>query len=254
MYDLELVPVTETGVNFTFGKKRVARTITNKEDVEMLTSLSYLACQNKSTIMELCADFGNGPRFNPYDIFTVPIGAFGGLSASKDKETRDASGYYTTKDGRPIPGTRDPMSSDVYHGTSTKKNRIPFTTTVGLWLFNKAFIEPMSDILGYVNYSITKKTYGGINGKLSNALLQDKISLTQLKAFIQLGQLWMSMCSSLASSHSTLLFAMQERIAKKKEEILKRPGMKEALDNGDLLKMKEFEKELIAYAPGDPEG
>lgn len=248
VYDLEIVPVSEAGLNFTFDKKRVARHITDKADIDMLLGLTYQQCQVKSTIMDLCANFGNGPRFNPYDTFTVPAGSFGGLSASKDKETKDASGYYTTKDGRPIPTTRDPMSSDVYHGTSTKKNRTPFTTTVGLWLFNKAFIEPMSDILGYINYSVTKKSYGKINDSLSNALLQDKISLRQLKNFIQLGQLWMSMCSSLASSHTELMFAMQEKIAKKKEEILKRPGMKEALDNGDLLKMKDFENELIDYA------
>lgn len=248
MYENYLIPLSEAGVNFTFDKKRVAKKITKKEDIDLLLNLTYKQCQVKSTIMDLCADFGDGPRFNTYDIFTVPAGAFGGLSSSSDKETKEAAGYYTYKDGRPIPNTREPMATDVYHGTSTKKNKAPFTTTVGLWLFNKAFIEPMSDILGYINYSITKKTYGNINDKLSNALLQDHISLKQLKSFIQLGQLWMSMCSSIAGSHTELMFAMQEKIAKKKEEILRRPGMKKALDAGDMIKMKEFENELIKYA------
>ena len=248
MYDLEIIPVNEAGLNFTFDKKRQAKVITDKDEIEKLLNLTYKDCQLKSTIMDLCADFGNGPRFNPYDVFTVPAKRFGGLSMSKDQETKDASGYYTFKDGRPIPTTREPMKSDIYHGTSTKKNKASFTTTVGLWLFNKAYIEPMSDLLGYVNDSITKKSYGNINDKLSNALLQDKISLRQLKNFLQLGQLWMSMCSSIAGSHTELMFAMQEKIAAKKQEILKRPGMKEALENGDLVKMKEFENELIAYA------
>ena len=58
-------------------EKRVSRMITKKEDVEYLLSIKEKDITT-SFIMENFADFGEGPRFYPYDLIEVPVGAYGG--------------------------------------------------------------------------------------------------------------------------------------------------------------------------------
>lgn len=237
-----------TGLNFTLDKKRKAKEITDEKDVEELLAIDHREASRKSTIMSLCANFGVAPRFNPYDILKIPAGIYGGISKDAKDDLLDEVGFYKDKNGVPLPPGKRPSSSDIYVPTSTKKNKNTFTTTVGLWLFNRCFIEPISDILGYVNYSITKKSNGKINDIMSKAVLDDKISVQQIKNYIEQSQLWMSMSSAVSSSHTEAIFAMSEQINKKKQEILNRPGMKEKLDAGNLVAMKQVEAELIAYA------
>lgn len=207
------------GINFAKPQKRKARLITDKNELESILSIDHTKASQKSTIMDLFGDFGDGPKYNPYDIITVPPRAYGGLSKI-DKEVACTS--------------------------STKTNSTKFVTTIGLWIFNRWFIEPMSDILGYINESITADVYGSINKKVSYALLEDKITVKQLKNFIIDSQIIMSCCSAIASSHTETMFTMEELIAKKKKELLKKyeKGIKEV----DLTVMKALEAELIDYA------
>ena len=237
-----------TGLNFTLDKKRVAREIKNKRELESILAITHETASKKSTIMDMCANFGDGPKYNPYDIIQVPAGIFGGLSSSTNAYTKSESGFYISKDGVPLSSGAVPTKTDIFVPTSTKKNKKPFTTTVGLWLYNRCFIEPIVDLFGYINSSMTKDLNGKINGIMSEAILADKMSIQQLKNYIEQSQVWMSMCSSIASSHTEAIFAMGEQIAKKKQEIFSRPGMKEKLDAGNLVAMKQVEAELIAYA------
>ena len=208
---------TSSGINFKKSEKRISKTITNKDQIEEIISIDHFKAMEKSTIMDLFADFGDGPKYQPYYIIDIPPHKYGGLSKI-DKDCQ----------------------------SSKKTNSSKFTTTVGLWIFNKAFIEPMSDVLGYINEPITKDVYGDINKKISYALLEDKITVRQLKDFIMQSQIMMSCCSALSSSHTELMFTMEQDIAKKKEALKKKYGKK--LEENDLVAAKNYENELIDYA------
>ena len=129
--------------------KRISKHIEKPNDVKEILELTHDRACEKSLIMDWFADYGKGPKFNPYDTIDIPKGYYG----------------------------------------KTKKNKNEFTTTVGLWVFNKSFIEPFSDILGYINKTITNGVYGDINKKLSYALLEEKISVAELKEFINQTQI-----------------------------------------------------------------
>ena len=228
-------------LNFSPEKKRKSKKITNKEEIDKILSINHSQARLKHILMELFGDFGNGPQYNPYDIIEVPKGAFGGLSYSKN-EMDKAEAIAIILD------YKDPKKK-IEIKTSTKKNKHSFTTTVGTLIFNRIFTEPISDILGYINQAITKGGYGKlINSKISYAILEDRMSITQLKHLIENSQLIMSCCSAWSSSHTNTIFTMQEEITKKKEEILNRPGMREKIEAADLTTMKEMEKELIKYS------
>lgn len=211
------------GYNFQKFTKRKSKVITDKNGLSYILSIDHKVASQKSTIMELFANFGNGARFNPYDIITIPPHHYGGLSKIKDP-------WYQSESG----------------SSSNKTNSSAFTTTIGLWIFNRSFIEPMSDILGYINEPVTHDMYSDINKKISYALLEDKITVRQLKNFIIQSQILMSCCSALAPSHTETFFSMEEDIAREKAKLEKQ--YKKELESGDLVTMKKMEKQLIDYA------
>ena len=209
----------DSGINFKKEAKRVPKEITDKDDLKEILELTHDKAAQKTIVMDYFGDFGDGPRFQPYWTIKVPAGAYGGYSKINKEIT-----------------------------TSKRTNKAPFTTTIGLWIFNKMFIEPMSDILGYINTTITAGVYGDINQKVSYALIEDKITVQQLKDFISQSQILMSCCSALSSSHTNTIFFMEEKIAKKKEELRKKYGDKLSRDNPDLDAASKYETELIDYA------
>jgi len=209
----------DSGINFKQEKKRESKEITNKDDLKEILSITHDKAAQKITIMDYFGDFGDGPRFQPYWILKVPANTYGGYSKINKENT-----------------------------TSKRTNKTPFTTTIGLWIFNKMFIEPMSDVLGYVNTPITAGTYKDINQKVTYALIEDKITIRQLKDFISQSQILMSCCSALSSSHTNAIFTIEEKISKKKEELKKKYGDKLSSDNPDLDTASKYEKELIDYA------
>ena len=186
--------------------KRTSKNIQNPNDVKEIIELTHERACEKSLIMDWFADFGDGPRFNTYDIITIPKGSYG----------------------------------------LSKKNKNSFKTTVGLWVFNKSFIEPFSNILGYINEPITSDVYNDINSKLSYALLEEKITVDQLKDFITQSQIIMSCASAICPSHTMDMLLFTNKAEKKKKELEKQ--YKEGLAKGDLSAVKAIENELINYA------
>ena len=184
------------------ASKRISKHIQKPNDVEEILALTHDRACEKSLIMDWFADYGDGPRFNTYDTIDIPKGYYG----------------------------------------SSKKNKNQFTTTIGLWVFNKSFIEPFSDILGYINYTITDDSYGDINTTLSYALLEDRIALDSLKDFITQSQILMSCASAICPSHTMDMLLLTEKAQKKKKELEKQ--YKEELKNGDLSAVKKVEDEL----------
>lgn len=188
------------------ANKRISKHIQKPSDVEEILALTHERACEKSLIMDWFADYGDGPRFNTYDTIDIPKGLYG----------------------------------------SSKKNKNEFTTTIGLWVFNKSFIEPFSNIVGYVNEPITDGVYGDINKQLSYALLEEKITVDDLKDFIVQSQILMGCASAICPSHTMDMLLFTTKAEKKKKELEKQ--YKEGLDAGDLNAVKAVENELIAFA------
>ena len=193
-------------VNAPTIKKRHPKEINRQADIDEIVNISYENACKRSTIMSWFADFGEGPRFNTYDTIIIP----------KDK--------YGLK----------------------KKNKKPFKTTVGIWLFNKSCIEPMSDVLGYVNTTMTKKAYKSLNQTISYAILENKITTRQLKTFICQCQLIMGCTSALCPSHTMDLLLLTNKAEVKKKQLEKENA--EGLAKNDLVAMKKVEDGLIDWA------
>lgn len=186
--------------------KRISKEITNPNDIKEILALTHERASEKSLIMNWFADFGDGPRFEPYDTIRIPKGLYG----------------------------------------NKKKNSNEFTTTIGLWVFNKSFIEPLSDVLGYINKTITKDEYDSINSVLSYALLENRITVDELKDFIVQSQIIMSCASAICPSHTMDMLLITTKAEKKKKELEKENA--EGLKNGDLSAVKNIEDGLINFA------
>ena len=90
--------------------KRTSKRITSKEDIDFLLAVTEDEACKLSFIMDCFGKFGDKERFQPFDIVDIPIGSY---------------------------------------GPEGKKNKNVFTTTVGIWIFNKAFIEKeLFDLFG----------------------------------------------------------------------------------------------------------
>lgn len=202
------------GINSPKNVVRKPRHISNPKDIEYILSLDSDKASSKSTIMELFADFGDGPRFNTYDTIDIPKGSYG----------------------------------------KTKKNKNEFRTTVGLYIFNKGMIEDLSDVLGYINEPITADKYDDINQELSYAKLEDKITIQQLKDFIMQSQIYMSCTSALAPSHTMKMLLATNEIEKQKKVLEKKYAKSiEEKDIKGITDMEnellDFSKK---YLEGDP--
>lgn len=186
---------------------RKAANITNPKDIEFLLSLTEDTITD-STVFEMFGEFDGKIRFNPYDTFEVPKGAF--------------------TDGK-------------------LKNLEKFTTTVGLWVFNKYFIEPnLIGELGYINKTLSKKVLGQINSTLSYALLEDRITLDQLKEYINKCQKFMPYVSIITPNHTMKMLLCCKAMDKKKEELYKK--YKDGIDAGDPVIAEQMSNELLDYA------
>lgn len=187
---------------------RKSKEITKKDDIEFLLNISSDNI-SQSMIFDMFGDFGNGPRFHPYDMFTVPAGNFG----------------------------------------NGRKNKKPFVTNVGRWIFNKAFIEPpktIFDMVGYFNETITKKSYGKLDEKLTYWLLEDKITVDDYKYFINMTQEFMPFITILSPGFTEKMLTCSKKINKKKQELLK--ANKAQIDAGNLSVIDDIQKELLDYA------
>jgi len=197
---------------------RTARAVTKKEDIDYLVNIKEEDITT-SFIMDTFAEFNGKTRFDPYDTITIPPGSY---------------------------------------GPEGKKNKNSFDTTVGLWIFNKYFIE--KDLFnlflpsGYINKSIDKKTFGMINTKLSRAILEDDIELEASKRYLMKTQKSMPYVSILSPSHTLSLLLSPKEIEKKKKELAKKYAKE--LEAGDEIVAEKIETELLEFAKsflaGDP--
>ena len=186
---------------------RVSRKITDKELLIELLSLKESDITS-SYIYDLFGEYDGVTKCNPYDLLDIPAG---------------------------------------YYGPEGKKNKNKFTTTVGIWLFNKWFIEQdLFDLFGYVNKTIDSGQLDDMNQALSYALMEDRITVQVLKRYLMKTQLAMQFVTVLAPNYSEELLTVSVKIDKKKDELIKK--YKKELEEGDTVVAEQIEKELIAYA------
>ena len=198
-------------------EKRVSKMITKQEDIDYLLSVKEPDITT-SFIMNNFGDFGNGPRFNPYDLIEVPIGAYGGTMAN-GKE---------------------------------RKNKNKFTTGVGRLIFNKFFFESDPVLLQYFPYTndnVTGKTYEGILNQMGYLMLEGKVDTETYKRFCKKSQKMMPYVSILAPNHSDNMLTITKRINKKKAQLLKEHKAElDAKDDNSVKVFDQISNELLDYA------
>lgn len=197
--------------------KRKSSAIIKPADIEYLLNIGEsLHKYTRSTIMETFGEFNGKVRFRPYDIIEIPAGSY---------------------------------------GPEGKKNKNKFTTTVGIWIFNKYFIEQdLFEIFGYINKTVDGDEYGYMNQILSYALAENRIELEIFKRYNLKYQLFMDYVCILSPNFTDKILTCTRAINIKKRELLKK--YKKELDAGDYMVGYKMEKELLEYAKeymkGDP--
>lgn len=186
---------------------RKAKRITSPKDIEYLVNIKEKDITT-SFIMDTFGEFETGQRFRPYDIIEIPANSY---------------------------------------GTEGKKNKKPFITTVGIWIFNKYFIEEdLFDIFKYINKTIDKKMYGKLNNDLSVAVLEDILPLESMKRFNMKTQKCMPYISILSPNYTDKMLTCTEVINKKKKELYSK--YEEQIKKGDEIAATKMEKELLDFA------
>lgn len=183
--------------------------ITDKKIIDLIFN-TPVSEYNTGFFMELFGDFnGNGKSLvNPYDEIYLEPGIYG------------------------KPG---------------KKNKKRQLTTVGIFIFNRFVIEEdLFDVFGYINENLNKKKVGKMTDTLKYALLEDDITIDQMKLFLMKLQKLMPYVSILSPNISMDVYTMASKIEPKKQQLLKQH--KEAIDKGDPTVVGQIEKELIKQA------
>ena len=196
---------------------RKSRLIIKSDEIKYLLNISDELINNtSSTIMELFGEFDGKSKFNPYDIIEIPANSY---------------------------------------GPSGKRNKKPFKTTVGIWVFNKYFIEKdLFDIFKYINKNIDDDLFGDINTRLSYALAEDKITVKQMSDYHLKCQLFMRYVSVLSPNYTEKMLTCTKAINIKKKELINK--YRKEIEAGDEIVATKMEKELLEYAveymKGDP--
>ena len=186
-------------------EKRFSNKITDPKDIEYLVGIKEEECTKLSFAMDMFGDFDDKRRFNTYDTVTIPSGSY---------------------------------------GPEGNKNINPINTTVGIWVFNKAFIEKeLFELFGYINKPITSKVFKEINKKMSYAVMEDKLPLDAIKRYIMKTEKFQPYCNILSTSITENMLSIPKAIAKKKQELLKK--YEKELATNDPIVSQKIEKELI---------
>ena len=205
---------------------RTSKTWTIKKDltVKLTDKVSsdnmpnYLLAMDEKDItfdffMLLFGDFDGKVIANPYDLLVVPANTF---------KYKDASG-------------------------KEKTNKSEFTTTIGLYIFNLLLAgHDFTKLTGYVNRNLNKSGLQGIEQLITYALIEDRITVEQIKRWQMTLQWLMPLQDIISNNHTEKILSVPKAIAKKKEELIKKN--QEAIDNGDPKVIEDIEKELLDYA------
>ena len=187
--------------------ERVSKEIKDKELLDQLLNIKEKDITS-SFIFSLFGEFNGVAKVNPYDFITIPPG---------------------------------------YYGSEKKKNKNSFVTTVGIWVYNKWFFEEeLFDVIGYINKNIDGGVLDDINQSLSYALMEDRITVQNMKNYLIKTQLIMPFVTILAPNDSEKILTCTKAINKKKDELFKK--YEKELKAGDIHIAEMVEKELLDFA------
>lgn len=128
------------------------------------------------------------------------------------------------------------------------------TTNCGLFIYNKLLIEPdFKQVVGYVNTPITNSVQGGIERKISAALLEDGITVDQMCSYLDRNS-WLSMqfITMLCGSFTMNTLKPIPAVMKEKKKLL--DENKEALADGDIVAAVAIETKLKDMARSELKG
>jgi len=184
------------------------------------------------------------------------------LKMKPDDITSDFVFEYLADTSKKVNGklVQVPSKIKTYDTFTLKKgeyfNTETITTNVGLFIFNKFLIEEsFSKVVGYINTPVNAKIQKNIEAKISQALLDDIITVEEMVKYLNKLQ-WLSKEFNAVFSGSFTMKTLKPvpKVMKHKEKLVKEN--KEALDKGDIAVAVNIEKELLDMAreelKGDP--
>lgn len=187
--------------------KRTPRKVTNSKDIQELISLK----ENDITysyLMNIFGKFNSKIRFYPYDEIIIPPNSYGPEGNKLDKT--------------------------IY-------------TTVGLWIYNKYFIEnDLYDVFQYINKTITSKEADNMNARLTRLMLEDKIELSTFKRYLMKTQKIMPLVNIISPSITDVMLFCTKVIEKKKKELIAQN--KQKIDEGDIQTIIKIQTETLEFA------
>ena len=133
-------------------------------------------------------------------------------------------------------------------------NKEKVHTNAGQFIYNKLIVEKnLSGVLGYIDKPINSSVLGGIEDKLSKALLNDVITVDQMVEYLNTTQ-WLSMQfhSVLASSFTMKSLKPIPKVVQTRNKLIKEN--KDKLDKGDVDAAVKIEKQLLAIADEELKG
>ena len=205
-------------VSKTWEYKKGLEVKIKDEKVSSNNMPNYLLAMEEKDItfdffMDLFGDFGNKVIANPYDLLIVPAGTFKYKDSKKKKKT----------------------------------NSSQFTTTIGLYIFNLLLSgNDFIKITGYVNRNLNKGGLSKIEKLLTYSLIEDRITVDQIKKWQMVLQWLMPLQDIISYNHTEKILSVPKAIAKKKADLIK--ANQEAINNGDPKVIEDIEKELLDYA------
>ena len=120
------------------------------------------------------------------------------------------------------------------------------TTTVGIFIFNKYIIEraDLQDITGYINFPVTEKGLKKIEGMLSKAFIDEKMTIKQWEIYIDYrDNLGMQLNSVITPSFTPATVSTPKSTEDKKNALFKKYDKE--LSEGNAIVAEKIEKELL---------
>lgn len=188
--------------------KRKSKVISNPDEIKRFLELDEKTVFNTTFFMENFGEFEGKAKYHPYDIIQIPPNSY---------------------------------------GPEGHKNKNSFTTTIGIWVFNKGFIEQeLFSVFGYINKTLNKKAIGGIMDKISEAIMEDRIPLATLKNFIRKSLKYSPYVTVLSPSFTMDMLTVTKKIEARKKELVKK--YRKELDAGDDRVATKIQDELLDLA------
>lgn len=136
--------------------------------------------------------------------------------------------------------TISPEEYSLVHGE-------PVKTTLGRLIFNKVLIESLGfdNIFEYQNKVFTAKVYGGFDAAIANALKEDKISVSQMRDYVDTRDWFgLQVHALITSSFTPEVMKLPPEVVELKKKLMKEN--EEALKAGDARVIEKIEQQLIA--------